>query len=108
MIYELRVYECYAGKLPELHDRFSRHTNKYLERHGIENVGFWVTDVGPNNNELTWLAAFEDPNQRMGAWKAFLADPEWQAAFKESHENGVLVKRVRNQLLTPTDYSPLQ
>ena len=45
MIYELRVYECYAGKLPELHDRFSRHTNKYLERHGIENVGFWVTDV---------------------------------------------------------------
>lgn len=108
MIYELRNYECYPGKLPELHDRFSQHTVKYLERHGIENVGFWVTDVGPSNHELTWLAAFDDPNQRTAAWKEFLADPDWQQAFRDSHKNGVLVKNVRNQLLVPTAYSPLQ
>ena len=108
MIYELRVYECFTGKLPELHDRFANHTVKFLEKHSIRNIGFWTTDVGPSNHELTWLVVFDDANQRAAAWKAFLADREWQKVFTDSHENGVIVKNVRNQILIPTEYSPLQ
>ena len=77
MIYEQRIYECFAGKLPDLNRRFNDHTCKLFEKHGIKNVGYWTTDVGPASNELTYLLAFKDANQRMEAWKNFRADPEW-------------------------------
>ena len=41
-------------------------------------------------------------------WQAFRDDPEWQRVFEESHRDGIIVKNVRNQILTPTPYSPLQ
>ena len=108
MIYEQRIYECFAGKLPDLNKRFNDHTCKLFEKHGIKNVGYWTTDVGPASNELTYLLAFKDANQRMEAWKNFRADPEWQKVVTESHKNGILVANVKNQLLVPTPYSPLQ
>ena len=54
MIYELRIYECFAGKLENLNARFRNHTLKLFEKHGITNVGYWVNDVGPSNNTLTY------------------------------------------------------
>ena len=108
MIYELRVYECFAGKLPDLHKRFTEHTMKLFEKYGITNVGYWTTDVGPSNQELTYLLAFRDANHRIEAWNQFRNDPEWQQVVAESHRNGILVKNVRNQTLVPTPYSPMQ
>ena len=108
MIYELRVYECIPGKLPALNERFANHTLKLFEKHGITNVGYWTTDVGDSSNELTYLLAFEDANQRAAAWAGFRADPEWRRVFEESHRDGVIVKNVRNQILVPTPYSPMQ
>lgn len=108
MIYELRIYECFAGMLPNLNDRFRNHTMALFEKHGIRNVGYWTHDVGPNSNELVYLVAFEDHNQRAEAWASFRADPEWQKVFEESHRDGIIVKNVENRLLAPTDYSPMQ
>lgn len=108
MIYELRVYECFTGRLPALHKRFADHTMQIFEKHGIKNVGYWTSDVGPSNNELTYLLAFKDANQRTEAWAAFRADPEWQQVVEESHRDGLIVKNVRNQILVPTSYSPMQ
>ena len=84
MIYELRIYECFAGKLPNLNARFANHTMELFEKHGIRNVGYWTHDVGPNSNELVYLVAFEDANQRAEAWASFRADPEWQEVFSRS------------------------
>ena len=108
MLYELRVYECFAGKLPDLHARFANHTMKLFEKYGIKNVGYWVTDVGPSNQTLTYLLAFKDANHRAEAWKSFRADPEWQKVVAESHRNGIIVRNVSNQTLVPTSYSPMQ
>ena len=108
MIYELRIYECFAGKLPNLNDRFRNHTMALFEKHGIKNIGYWTHDVGPNSNQLVYLVAFEDHNQRAEAWASFRADPEWQKVFEESHKDGILVKNVENRLLAPTDYSQMQ
>ena len=108
MIYELRVYDCFAGKLPDLHERFANHTMKLFEKHGIKNVGYWVTDVGPSNQSLTYLVAFADANQRAEAWNSFRTDPEWLEALEESHRDGIIVKNVSNQTLIPTPYSPMQ
>jgi hypothetical protein len=108
VLYELRVYECLPGRLPNLHARFANHTLALFEKHGIENVGYWITDVGDSNHELTYLVAFEDANQRAEAWASFRSDPERERVFDESHRDGQIVKNVRNQLLTPTPYSPMQ
>ena len=107
MIYELRIYECFAGKLPDLNKRFAEHTMKLFGKYGIVNVGYWTTDVGPASNELTYILGFRDANHRMEAWKSFRADPAWHKVVEESHRNGIIVKNVRNQMLVPTAYSPI-
>ncbi len=52
--------------------------------------------------------AFEDAGQRERAWASLGNDPEWQKVVAESEADGLVVERVFNTLLTPTDYSPLQ
>ena len=54
------------------------------------------------------LLAYESHNERVKAWENFRNDPEWQKVVEDSHKDGIIVKKVHNQLLNPTDYSPLQ
>ncbi|MDA0769649.1 MAG: NIPSNAP family protein [SAR202 cluster bacterium Casp-Chloro-G4] len=108
MIYEYRVYETLPGMLPNLHARFRDHTTKIFERHGIKNIGYWTSEVGDFSDRLIYIVAFEDAGQRQRAWESFRNDPEWQKVRAESEANGLIVKRVSNSLLNPTDYSPLQ
>jgi hypothetical protein len=52
MLYELRIYECVPGRLPDLNNRFSTITLKIWERHGIKQAGFWTTVIGESNQTL--------------------------------------------------------
>ena len=45
MIYELRVYHCVPGRLPNLLKRFDTITLKLWEKHGIRQAGFWTVLV---------------------------------------------------------------
>ncbi|HEX4617362.1 MAG TPA: NIPSNAP family protein, partial [Stellaceae bacterium] len=42
MLYELRVYHCVPGRLPDLLKRFDTITTRIWQRHGIEQAGFWT------------------------------------------------------------------
>src|SRR5713101_9725690 len=42
LVYELRVYHCFDGKLPDLHRRFREHTMKIFEKHGMKNIAYWT------------------------------------------------------------------
>ena len=109
-LFELRVYTCNPGKLPALHKRFRDHTNKLFVKHGMELIGYWTPTEGPEaENTLVYMLAYPDREARAKAWKAFLADPEWQRVYKKSHEDagGRIVKKVEKKFLTPTDYSPI-
>jgi hypothetical protein len=108
MIYELRVYEAMPGKLPALNSRMEKYALPLFARHGIKSIGYWTTDVGNHNHELTYMVAWQDMNQRQAAWGNFRQDPDWQHALKETHAGGWIVKRASNQLLLPTGYSPLK
>ncbi len=108
MLYEYRVYETLPGKLPDLHKRFRDHTVKIFERHGIKNIGYWTSEVGDYSDRLIYIVAFEDAGQRERAWASLGNDLEWQKVTAESEADGLIVERVFNTLLTPTDYSPLQ
>jgi hypothetical protein len=109
-IFEIRTYYAMPGKLEDLHARFRNHTVKLFKKHGMQIVGFW----GPTNkeagseNKLVYILAFPSREAQAEAWKAFRADPDWQAAQKKSEENGKLVEKVESVILMATDYSPVK
>ncbi len=108
-VFELRTYTTNDGKLDELHKRFREHTNKLFVKHGMELVGYWTPAEGPESeNTLVYILAYPSREAREASWKGFLADPDWQAAYKASHANGPLVKKVDSKFLKPTDYSPIK
>ena len=107
-VFEMRTYTTHPGRLDALNARFRDHTTRIFEKHSIKNIGYWTTDVGESNHELTYMVAFEDANQRMEAWESFRNDPEWAKVVEDSHRDGLIVKNVRNQTLVPTPYSPMQ
>ena len=99
-LFELRTYTTNDGKMADLHKRFREHTNQLFEKHGMTLVGYWTPTEGPDaENTLVYVLAYPDREAREKSWKAFMADPEWQAAYKASHVNGPLVKKVESKFL---------
>jgi hypothetical protein len=108
MIYELRVYHCVPGRLPNLLKRFETITLKIWEKHGIKQAGFWTVLVGDSNQALYYLLAFDSMADREKKWTTFQSDPEWIAARAETEKDGPIVANVANQLLMPTAYSSVK
>jgi len=108
MIYELRVYHCMPGRLPDLNKRFENITLKLWEKHGIRQVGFWTVLVGESNNDLYYLLEWKDLAERERLWSTFGTDPEWLKARAETEKNGPLLKHISNSFLTPTSYSKMK
>ena len=107
--FEMRTYITHEGKLDDLHKRFRDHTNRIFQKHGMQLVGYWTpTDGDEEANTLVYILAYESRDARDKAWSAFKADPDWQAAYKASREDGPIVKKVISKFLTPTDYSPIK
>ena len=52
MIYELRVYHCVPGRLPDLLRRFDTITLPLWEKHRIRQAGFWTVAIGSSNQDL--------------------------------------------------------
>jgi len=107
MIYELRIYEAAPGRLPDLNARFSNHTLGFFAKYGIKVVGFWTEDVGTSNN-LVYILGFDSLADREKKWNTFQGDPDWLQVRAVTEKDGPLVLRVRNSILRPTKYSPMQ
>jgi len=103
--YEMRVYYAAAGKLDDLNARFRNHTCKLFEKHGMVNIGYWVP-LENAENKLVYVLAYPNREARDKSWKAFVADPDWQKAAKESEKNGKLVAKAESFFMEATDYSP--
>lgn len=103
--FELRVYHIAPGKEQDLFDRFRNHTLKLFARHGITSIGYWMP-VDPADQRLHFLLKYPSREAREASWKAFMADPAWQAAHRASEANGALVEKAENPFLVLTDYSP--
>ncbi|MEA3211740.1 MAG: hypothetical protein QOE70_4797 [Chthoniobacter sp.] len=104
-VFEMRTYSASPGKLDDLHARFRDHTTKLFEKHGMTNLGYWVPIENPDN-KLIYVLAYPSREARDASWKAFMADPDWQAAQKASEVNGKLVTKVEQLFMTATDFSP--
>jgi hypothetical protein len=112
-VFELRTYTPAPGKMDALQARFRDHTVKLFEKHGIKNIGYWVT-TDPKATEkgeeqrLIYLLAHKSRETAAESWKAFVDDPEWKAAYAESEKNGKLAAKVESVYLTPTDFSAIK
>jgi hypothetical protein len=104
-LYEMRIYHTAPGKLEDLHKRFRDHTLALFEKHGMESIGYW-TPLENAEGKLIFVLRYPNREAREKSWKAFLADPDWQSAAKESEKNGKLGARVETFFMVPTDYSP--
>src|SRR5271170_4369991 len=108
MLYELRIYECVPGRLPDLNKRFATITLKIWERHGIRQAGFWTTVIGESNQTLYYMLEWDSLADREKKWNAFQADPEWHTARAETEKDGAIVARVENSILQPTAFSAVK
>jgi hypothetical protein len=102
-LYELRMYEPAMGKAEAMHARFRDHTLKLFARHGMTHVGYFVS-IDPKDSRLFYIHASADA--ATASWKNFVADPDWQTAYKASEKDGKLVQNIIRMYMSPTDYSP--
>ncbi len=105
-VYEMRTYYAVSNKLDALHARFRDHTVKLFEKHGMKNIGYWVPVDNPER-KLIYILEHAGVEAKDRSWKAFLADPEWQAARKASEVDGGLVAKMECVFLQATDFSPV-
>jgi hypothetical protein len=109
-VFELRTYTAAPGKMKALHARFKNHTNKLFRKHGMTIIGFWSPlDPKEADEKLIYILAYPSKEAADKSWKAFRADPDWQAVVKESEKGGkLLAKPPESVYMNPTDYSPLK
>jgi NIPSNAP len=108
MIYELRVYHCVPGRLPDLIKRFDTITLPLWEKHRIRQAGFWTVAIGPSNQDLYYMLQWESLEERTQKFAAFQADPEWISKRAETEANGPIVASISNCILQPTSFSSVK
>ena len=104
-VFEMRIYYAEPGKLDALIERFQKHTTKLFEKHGMENIGYWLP-VDNEKNMLVYVLAYPDLNARETAWKAFSADPKWKKVQTKSERKGKIVQKIESVFMKATDFSP--
>jgi hypothetical protein len=104
--YELRIYYCEPGRLDALVQRFTNHTTKLFEKHGMKNEGYWLP-IDNQKNALYYVLSFPNRTARDMSWKAFIADSVWKKVQTESELSGKIITRIESIILNETDYSPI-
>jgi hypothetical protein len=109
-VFELRTYHCLPGKLEALKARFRDHTTKLFEKHGIQNIGYWVPADTDKGKETTLIYILAHPSREAAdkAWKAFREDPDWVKARTESEKGGKIVEKAESVFMDPVDFSKMK
>ena len=103
--FELRIYYCYPGRLDALVERFQNHTTRIFEKHGMENIGYWLP-VNNEKNALYYILAYPSKSAREASWTAFGADPEWKEVQAKSEVSGKIVESVTSVFMNASDILP--
>jgi len=108
-VFELRTYTAPEGKLTDLVARFRNDTLRIFEKHGMENVGYWLpTDAPAASNTLIYILAHDSRDAATQSWAAFRNDAEWAAVAERTQANGPIVSKVESVFLEATDFSSLK
>jgi hypothetical protein len=105
-VYELRIYYTHPGKMPDLLKRFREHTCGLFEKHGMENIIYWLPVEEKDQDKLYYILRHASRDAAKASWKAFIDDPAWHAVRDASEAAGKIVSKVDSIYLATTDYSP--
>ena len=106
-LYELRTYTTLPGRLDALHKRFSDHTMKLFEKHGMRNEIYFVpTDPEKSKNTLIYIVSHDNEEAAKKSWAGFRGDPEWIKVRDASEADGKIVEKVESVYMTQVPYSP--
>jgi hypothetical protein len=103
MSFELRIYVANPGKISALLSRFRDHTDKLFAKHGMESLGYWISEKEPN----TLIYVLNHKGDSDMNWKAFIEDPDWISARNASEIDGPLVASIESHFMSPTDFSKI-
>ncbi len=108
--FELRTYTSPPGKLENLLTRFRDHTIKLFSKHGMEHIGYWVTEEKDPSVQPKLVYILAHPSEAEGKqhFDEFRKDPDWVKAKTASEANGPITTKVESVYMKPTDYSPIQ
>lgn len=105
-VYELRIYYTHTGKMPDLLKRFREHTCALFEKHGMENIIYWLPVEEKDQDKLYYILRHKSRDAAKASWKGFIDDPEWHKVRDASEADGKIVSKVESIYLATTDYSP--
>jgi NIPSNAP len=103
--FEMRIYYCYPGRLDALIERFQKNTTRIFEKHGMENIGYWLPTKN-DQNALYYILAYPSKEAREKSWNAFSADPEWKEVAAKSEVSGKIVEAVTSVFMNASDILP--
>ncbi|MEZ5402797.1 MAG: NIPSNAP family protein [Bryobacteraceae bacterium] len=110
-VFELRVYESNTpASLKRKIAMFEGGGEMGIFRRvGIRPVFFGSALAGPNLPNLTYMVCYDNLAAREAAWKAFLADPEWQKLrATPGLGDAELVSNIGNEFLRPLPFSAIR
>lgn len=102
MIVDHRTYTVQHGRMAEYLERYQRVALPIQLRHLGRLLGFYVSDIGPQN-QVVHLWAYDSIADREERRARMAADPEWQAFLKGNA--GTFVAQ-ENKILRATSFSP--
>lgn len=106
--FELRIYHVVPFRMGDMHGRMSAHLADLFQRHGIETVACWDLVEGREAPAFAYLVKWNGWEERLKAWSAFQADPEWHAARDLTNAGRKLIERMDLLMLRPvTPLSPV-
>lgn len=103
--FELRIYYCHSGRLDALVQRFQNHTTRIFEKHGMENIGYWLPTKN-DQNALYYILAYPSKEASEKSWAGFMADPEWKEVAAKSEVSGKIISSITSIYLNPSDILP--
>jgi hypothetical protein len=107
VVYELRIYHTYEGKLEPLLKRFREKETKIFARWGMHGVGYWTPTEEPlKGRALVYMLRHKSRAAATESWAQFGKDPEWVKLKAESEANGPFVEKHESTFLALTDFSP--
>lgn len=80
MIQELRQYEIAVGRMRDYVAAFKEDLVPIIQRHGLQLLGAWTTEVGQLNT-FHHLWAFPDMETMRAQYVSLRSDPDWGGRF---------------------------
>lgn len=105
--YELRIYECLPGRLPDMNRRMKYVLPRILRKHGLKiPVACWDLAAGGHLAALAYVLPFDDLDTRLENFGSLYADPEWHEARLKGNAGRPMVSSVTSYVLSPLDVAP--